>query len=163
MLTRRRFAASAATLIAIGAAVPAMLAGCAPAGDAAPSSELAELVVGCDAFPPFVRFDENGDLSGIDVDILRAALQRLGYEPVFERISWKDKDSLLESGDIDMLASCFSMTGREERYRWAGPYMRSRQVACVVPESAIETLPTSKARLWPSGRPPGPRRSYLRV
>ena len=117
-----------------------MLAGCAPAGNDSPSSDLAELTVGCDAFPPFVRFDENGEPSGIDVDILRAALRRIGYEPVFEFIPWEDKDALLESGQVDLVGSCFSMTGREELYQWAGPYMRSRQVACVVPESEIETL-----------------------
>lgn len=140
MLTRRRFVASAAAFIAIGAIGSASLAGCAPAAGDSQERELAKLTVGCDAFPPFVRFDENGEPSGIDVEILRTALARLGYEPVFEFIPWEDKDALLEGGDVDIVASCFSMTGREELYQWAGPYMRSRQVACVVPESAIEAL-----------------------
>lgn len=34
----------------------------------------------------------------------------------------------------------FSMTGRENEYRWAGPYLASRQVVAVDPQSDIYTL-----------------------
>lgn len=135
MLTRRSFVASAAALI--GSAV---LAGCTPSREGSGGDGLTRLVVGCDSFPPFVRFDENGTPSGIDVDVLTLALGRLGFGPAFKHIPWEDKDAQLEGGDIDVIASCFTMTGREDLYRWAGPYMKSRQVVCVVPESSIETL-----------------------
>ena len=49
-------------------------------------------------------------------------------------------DKLVESGTIDCIWGCFSMDGREEVYRWAGPYMVSRQVAAVDADSSIRTL-----------------------
>ena len=47
---------------------------------------------------------------------------------------------LVESGAIDCIWGCFSMDGREEVYRWAGPYMVSRQVVAVDAHSSIRSL-----------------------
>lgn len=41
----------------------------------------------------------------------------------------------------------FSMTGRESEYRWAGPYLASRQVVAVNPESDIYTLADLEGRV----------------
>ena len=41
---------------------------------------------------------------------------------------------------VDCLWGSFSIDGREDEYRWAGPYMVSRQVVAVMPGSDIETL-----------------------
>ena len=38
---------------------------------------------------------------------------------------------LVESGAIDCIWGCFSMSGRENDYQWAGPYAISRQVIAV--------------------------------
>ena len=64
----------------------------------------------------------------------------MGYAPRFETIDWEQKTNLVESGAIDCIWGCFSMDGREEAYRWAGPYMVSRQVAAVDADSSIRTL-----------------------
>ena len=47
---------------------------------------------------------------------------------------------MLEKGEIDCVAGCFTMTGRENQYNWAGPYMKSRQVVAVNPSSDITSL-----------------------
>ena len=57
-----------------------------------------------------------------------------------EKINWQEKDALLERGDVDCLWGSFSMNGREDRYRWAGPYMYSRQVVIVQADSDIYGL-----------------------
>ena len=49
-------------------------------------------------------------------------------------------EELLASGKLDCVMGSFSMTGRENEYRWAGPYLASRQVVAVDPESDIYTL-----------------------
>lgn len=59
---------------------------------------------------------------------------------MFKRTSWQEKDELLAAGDVDCLWGCFSMTGREELYRWAGPYMYGRHVVVVREESDIYEL-----------------------
>lgn len=72
--------------------------------------------------------------------IAQAACERLGWTPDFRQISWQEKDRLLADGDVDCLWGSFSMNGREDRYRWAGPYMYSRQVVIVQADSDIRTL-----------------------
>lgn len=115
--------------------------GCSDAfSDDSSNGKRVALVVGSDTYPPYVSNDENGNPVGIDVDILTEAFHRIGYEPEFKYIDWEKKAELLESGEVDCIASCFSMTGRENDYQWAGPYMKSRQVVAVDPTSSIYEL-----------------------
>ena len=101
---------------------------------------LAQIVVGSDTYPPYIYLNNDGIPSGIDVEIATEAFRRMGYAPRFETIDWEQKTTLVESGAIDCIWGCFSMDGREEVYRWAGPYMVSRQVAAVDAHSSIRTL-----------------------
>ncbi len=140
LMTRRGFLASALSLTA-GAALAAgasvSLSGCGSTGS---SSDLKTIVVGSDSYPPANYLDENGDPAGFDVDITTEAFGRMGYVPSFKYINWEEKADLVAAGEIDCIVGCFTMTGREQDYRWAGPYMRSRQVVAVDPSSSIYTL-----------------------
>ena len=98
------------------------------------------LVIGSDDYEPYFYLDEDGTFAGIDVEIAKAACERLGWTPDFRQISWQEKDRLLADGEVDCLWGSFSMTGREDRYNWAGPYMYSRQVVVVRSDSAINRL-----------------------
>ena len=104
------------------------------------TEELPVLVIGSDNYEPYFYLDENGAYAGIDVEIATAACERLGWTASFQKINWQEKDALLERGDVDCLWGSFSMNGREDRYRWAGPYMYSRQVVIVQADSDIRTL-----------------------
>ena len=104
------------------------------------TEELPVLVIGSDNYEPYFYLDENGAYAGIDVEIATAACERLGWTPDFRQISWQEKDALLERGDVDCLWGSFSMNGREDCYRWAGPYMYSRQVVIVQASSDIYGL-----------------------
>ena len=64
----------------------------------------------------------------------------MGYQPEFVTIDWEQKKQLVDSGEIDCIWGCFSMQGRENDYKWAGPYMISRQVVAVAEDSKIYTL-----------------------
>ena len=101
---------------------------------------LPQIIVGCDYYPPFNYSDENGNPSGIDIELAAEAFRRMGYTPVFEYIDWEKKSELLENGEIDCIWSSFTMTGREDQYLWAGPYMVSRQVVAVNVGSDIYRL-----------------------
>lgn len=109
-----------------------------PEADAKKGSK--EIVVGVDTYPPFSYTDENGKLTGVDIELAREAFGRLGYDVRFERVEWGKKDALLSSGRIDCVWTCFSMDGREQKYKWAGPYMVSRQVVAVTQDSKIKAL-----------------------
>lgn len=130
------------TLIAVLALSACALAACVFPNPSEPSdsNELTTLVVGTDPYPPFVSDDAEGNPSGIDADILTEAFGRIGYKPEFKYIAWEKKNEMLASGELDCIAGCFSMTGREADYRWAGPYMKSRQVVAVEPSSSITTF-----------------------
>lgn len=101
---------------------------------------LKTLNVGSDLYPPFVYADEYGETVGLDVEILTEALARIGYKPNYQLIDWEKKKDMLASGELDCVMGSFTMTGREAEYRWAGPYLASRQVIAVDPESDIYTL-----------------------
>ena len=55
----------------------------------------------------------------------------MGYKTEIVQINWEKKKELVESGKIDCIMGCFSMEGRLNDYRWAGPYIASRQVVAV--------------------------------
>ena len=103
-------------------------------------SSLPTVTIGCDAYTPFSYVDVDGNLTGIDVELAREAFSRMGYAPEFVIINWEEKKELLHSGQIDCIWSSFTMDGREDEYRWAGPYMKSHQVVAVNPDSDIYTL-----------------------
>ena len=95
------------------------------------------VTVGCDTYSPFSYVDVDGNLTGIDIELASEAFSRMGYEPEFTIINWEEKKDLLHNGDIDCVWSSFTMDGREDEYRWAGPYMRSHQVVAVNVDSDI--------------------------
>ena len=103
-------------------------------------SGLPQIVVGSDTYPPYIYLNNDGVPAGIDVEIATEAFRRMGYSTRFEPIDWEQKTTLVESGAIDCIWGCFSMDGREESYRWAGPYMVSRQVVAVDADSGIRSL-----------------------
>lgn len=121
-----------ACLIAVGA-----LCGC---GARQPDTPLPKLLIGSDTYPPYIYMDNNGDITGLDVELAREAFRRMGYEAEFTSIDWERKKALVDAGEIDCIWGCFSMNEREEDYRWAGPYMVSRQVVAVNRHSDIQAI-----------------------
>ena len=135
-ISRRAFLRGC-TLLAASAAVGS-LTSCG--GTDAKDSGLPLIIVGSDTYPPYIYLNNDGVPAGIDVEIATEAFRRMGYAARFESIDWEQKTNLVESGTIDCIWGCFSMDGREQLYRWVGPYMVSRQVVAVNADSSIETL-----------------------
>ena len=108
----------------------------------APSDEnaLPVLTIASDEYQPYFYVGESGEYAGIDVELAVEACRRMGYKAKFVRIRWTEKDDVLARGEADCLWGSFSMTGREDKYLWAGPYMTSRQVVGVEKNSDIKTL-----------------------
>ena len=96
--------------------------------------------IGSDNYPPYNFLNEDGMPTGIDVDLATEAFGRMGYKIEIVPISWEQKKKMLENGEIDCIMGCFSMKGRLDDYQWAGPYMTSRQVVAVNPNSDIYKL-----------------------
>lgn len=161
--SRRSVAISLFVALAVASAFVVAIAGCSRSDDGTSTSAvegpaasqvkddkddgLKTLNVGSDLYPPFVYSDEYGNIVGLDVEILTEALARIGYKPKYQLIDWEKKKELLASGELDCVMGSFSMTGRENEYRWAGPYLASRQVVAVDPESDIYTLADLKDKV----------------
>lgn len=123
------------------AALAFLLSGCrSPKSPEAKADNRPEITVGCDDYTPFSYLDTDGNVTGIDVELAREAFGRMGYQVNFQFIEWNEKKQLLKNGDIDCIWSSFTMDGRETEYKWAGPYMKSKQVVAVAPDSDIWSL-----------------------
>ena len=136
ILSRRAFL-NGCTLLAASAALGGLTA-CG--GTDAKNIDLPQILIGSDTYPPYIYLNNDGTPAGIDVEIATEAFRRMGYAARFEVIDWEQKTALVESGTIDCIWGCFSMQGRETLYRWAGPYMVSRQVVAVNADSSIQSL-----------------------
>ena len=125
----------------------ASFAGCTRLDSATEQEDTRPVVrVGSDVYPPYIYLDEDGVSAGIDVDLATEALGRMGYRCEFVYIDWEQKTQLVESGELDCLWGSFSMEGRLDDYRWAGPYMVSDQAVAVLPDSDIYTLADLEGR-----------------
>ena len=136
LISRRAFL-NGCTLLAASAALGGLTA-CG--GTDAKNRGLPQILIGSDTYPPYIYLNNDGTPAGIDVEIATEAFRRMGYAARFEVIDWEQKTALVESGAIDCIWGCFSMQGRETLYRWAGPYMVSRQVVAVNADSSIQSL-----------------------
>ena len=136
LISRRAFL-NGCTLLAASTALGGLSA-CG--GTDAKNSGLPQILIGSDTYPPYIYLNNDGTPAGIDVEIATEAFRRMGYAARFEVIDWEQKTALVESGAIDCIWGCFSMQGRETLYRWAGPYMVSRQVVAVNADSSIQSL-----------------------
>lgn len=136
LISRRAFL-NGCTLLAASTALGGLTA-CG--GTDAKNSNLPQILIGSDTYPPYIYLNNDGTPAGIDVEIATEAFRRMGYAARFEVIDWEQKTALVESSAIDCIWSCFSMQGRETLYRWAGPYMVSRQVVAVNADSSIQSL-----------------------
>lgn len=136
ILSRRAFL-NGCTLLAASTALGGLTA-CG--GTDAKNSDLPQILIGSDTYPPYIYLNNDGTPAGIDVEIATEAFRRMGYAARFEVIDWEQKTALVESDAIDCIWGCFSMQGRETLYRWAGPYMVSRQVVAVNADSSIQSL-----------------------
>lgn len=130
-MRRKIFMVWACFMLIMGAALPL---------ERACADTLPVLVIGSDDYEPYNYVGANGTRQGVDVELATEALRRMGYTAQFRQIVWENKDDYLEKGIVDCLWGSFSMTGREDRYNWAGPYMYSRQVVIVQADSDIRTL-----------------------
>ena len=117
-----------------------LVSGCAEQVAMTESKKQPTIVIGSDRFEPYIYLGDNGEFMGVDVELAKEALHRMGYEAKFKAIVWEHKNEYLKNGTIDCLWGCFSMNGREDLYQWAGPYLYSNQTVAVRRDSGIYKL-----------------------
>ncbi len=91
-------------------------------------------------YPPYSHLDDNGEVSGFDVELAQALCAHLGwgYEPV--PFNWDAKDAELSAGSCDCIWSGFTVEGREDDYEWSVAYSNNTQMILVAENSGISSL-----------------------
>ncbi len=99
------------------------------------------IIIGLDdELPPMGFRDENNEIVGFDIDLAKAAAERLGVEVEFQPIDWAAKEIELESGKIDALWNGLTITDeRKETMDITDPYLKNRQVIVVKTDSDIQS------------------------
>lgn len=99
-----------------------------------------QIIVGYDLYEPYAYVNEKGNTTGSDIEIAREAFKRMGYKPVFKKITWGDQKSLLKDKTIDCIWCGFSIDGREKEYQWTRSYLKCYQKVVVRADSNIKKL-----------------------
>ena len=147
---KKRIFAPVAAAVALVAALALSACGASPAasdqGSAGSSStdasgEITTLTVGFDqAYPPYGYVGDDGEFTGLDLELAAEVAKRNDWELKLEPIDWDAKDTLLNSGAITCIWNGFTMEGREDDYTFSDPYMLNAQVVVVRADSGIESF-----------------------
>ena len=101
-----------------------------------------KLVIGVEGtYPPFTYHDDNGELTGLDVELGKAVAEKLGVEAEFQEAAW---DSLLIGIDterFDTVINSVSITDeRAEKYDFSDPYYyEARRVVVRADDDSIQS------------------------
>lgn len=100
------------------------------------------LVLGLDdSFPPMGFRDENGNITGFDIDLAKEVCKRLGVELKLQPIDWDSKILDLNSKDIDVIWNGLTITDeRKEKISFSKPYIANRQIIVTGASSSIDTI-----------------------
>ena len=147
---KKRMFAPIAAVGALVAALALSACGASPAaGDQGPAGsssadaggEVTTLTVGFDqAYPPYGYVGDDGEFTGLDLELAAEVAKRNDWELKLEPIDWDAKDTLLNSGAITCIWNGFTMEGREDDYTFSDPYMLNAQVVVVRADSGIESF-----------------------
>ncbi len=112
------------------------------------SKEDNQLVIGIDdAFAPMGFRDENNEIVGFDIDLAKAAGEKMGKDVVIQPIDWSAKESELNSGRIDLIWNGYTFTDeRKEKVLFTKPYLANAQVIVTLKDSTIEKLDDLKGK-----------------
>jgi polar amino acid transport system substrate-binding protein len=95
--------------------------------EAAPTEEMAtgcRLTMGWDPWPPFHYTGFGGELTGFDVDLVRAMANDTGCELDFERDSWAALLARVRDGNIDLVTGATMTPERQEFALFSEPVRR---------------------------------------
>ncbi len=106
------------------------------------SLDYEQIVVGLDdTFAPMGFRDENGNLTGLDVDLMEAVSAEIGIPFQLQPIDWSMKETELNNKSIDLIWNGYTITpARQEAVLFSEPYLKNRQVVVTMADSDIKTL-----------------------
>lgn len=128
------------------AAVSLLLVGCKKKEEAA---EMLHIVIATDAtWPPMEMVDENKDIVGFDIDLMKAAAEAGGFTVEFQNTAWDGIFAGLAAGEYDAVMSSVTITEeRKKTMDFSVPYINAGQIL-IVPQatSGVDELADLKGK-----------------
>lgn len=93
------------------------------------------LLAGAEAYEPYLTIGADG-VHGLDVDVVRAVLERLGCAVTFQEMPWPRHLFALETGEVDLATSAAVTPEREAYAHFTTAYVRARIVLFARAEDA---------------------------
>ena len=94
-------------------------------------SEDGKIRIGIKFDQPGLGFKKSGTYVGFDVDVAKYIAKKLGYsedEIVWKEAPSKQREAMLQNGDVDMILATYSITDeRKKAVSFAGPYFVAGQ------------------------------------
>ena len=116
-----------------------------PASDLAYVQDKGEMLIGMTLFAPMDYYDDNGELTGFEVDLGKAVCEKLGVTPKFVEIDWNSKEVELSAKNIDCIWNGMTITEeRKANMSVSNPYMGNKQVLIAKAENAEKLAATAE-------------------
>src|SRR5574344_2200511 len=91
-------------------------------------------------YPPYEFFDEHGNITGYDVELTKALMEKLGYDYDIDLIDWGEATQLLQEKKIDMLMGVSFSLRRLEYFNFSEPHCFIRQCFVYRGKTSIHSL-----------------------
>ena len=95
------------------------------------ADESGKIRIGIKFDQPGLGFKKSGTYVGFDVDVAKYVAKKLGYsedEIVWKEAPSKQREAMLQNGDVDMILATYSITDeRKNAVSFAGPYFEAGQ------------------------------------
>lgn len=101
-----------------------------------------KFIMGIDAeYPPFSYIGDDGEYTGFDVEICKAACEKLGWDFEVFGVNWDEKLVQLDNHECDCVWSGMTILDsmKDAGYVISNPYYDNTQVILVKTESGIKT------------------------
>ncbi len=104
--------------------------------------EYDKIIVGLDdTFAPMGFRDENGELAGVDIELMTAVSDVMGIPFELQPIDWTMKETELNNKNIDLIWNGYSITDeRREQVNFSQPYLNNKQIVVTLADSDINSL-----------------------
>lgn len=87
-------------------------------------------------YAPYTYHDENGTLTGFEVDMANAIGEKMGYDVQFVETEWDSITAALDAGNFDAVMNQVTITDeRKEKYDFSTPYIYTRPVLIVAADN----------------------------
>ena len=98
-----------------------------------------KVVVASDAtWPPMEYVDENKNIVGFDIDLMKAIAKEGGFEVEIRNVAWDGIFAGLAAGEYDAIISSVTITPeRQEKYDFSEPYINAGQIVVAAADSDI--------------------------